>query len=252
MKPAILSLIDQTAHVDEIAVNISRRSRKGEEYVIPEWLQELNDTPHASNYGHVKIYYAVKDVGPATKLIPTIVREKPGTRIVVVDDDIIYNSHTVAHLVSRFEQLNEGEQNAKIAVTNFGVNIGKDGKVPLSNWGRVMSFVKGERDVDLVQGFSGYVVTPEMFPHDTVNIELANPEAFFVDDVWFSGMLANNGIKVRQMRTMWQLPLPNYGKMYALPSLSNTSPEAYVYDHATIEWLIANTDFRPLSFQNSK
>lgn len=249
MKPAILSFIDQSVHVDEIAVNISKVSSKGEKYVIPNWLQKLVDSPYhsfTSNYGRVCVYYAEKDMGPATKLLPTLIRESPTTRIVVVDDDIIYHSHTVKNLVKRFEELNQG--NVCCAVSNFGVCIGKDGKVPLSNWGRVTSFVKSERSVDLLQGFSGYVVSGDLFPKEVFDIEEGPEEAFFVDDVWFSGWLGHKGIEIRQIRTMWQLPLPNYGEMYALPSLSNTSPAAYEYDHATINWFIKNTNFRPKSY----
>ena len=249
MKPAILSLIDQGVHVDEIAVNISKVSSKGEPYVIPDWLQELVDSPYASNYGHVRVYYADKDMGPATKLLPTLMREPPTTRIVVVDDDIVYHSHTVEHLVKRYEELNTQfkKDTDKFAVTNFGVNVNKHGKVPLSNWGRITSFIKAERQTDILQGFSGYVVTGALFPQEVFNMADGPKEAFFVDDVWFSGWLGHNGVKVRQLRTMWQLPLPNYGEMYALPSLSNTSPAAYEYDHATIDWFVANTSWRPLA-----
>ena len=241
MRPALLSLLHQTHQADEIAVNLPYISSKGVHYELPDWLVSLSQSTQ------IAIHRNHEDVGPATKLIPTLKREASQTMIVVVDDDIIYNSHTVANLVKRYLELRELDGHEH-AVTNFGVEVDSELHVPLSNWGRVTSFLKAEHRTDILQGFSGYLVTPRMFPpqvFDTFGRDYSEdePPAFFVDDVWFSGWLGHAGVPIMQLRTLKQLPLPNYGEMYQLPSLSNTSPSAYEYDHATIQWFVKNTDF---------
>jgi hypothetical protein len=47
--------------------------------------------------------------------------------------------------------------------------------------------VRGRRDVDVMQGFAGYLVRPRFFDARAVaDYSAAPPAAFFVDDVWIS------------------------------------------------------------------
>lgn len=61
----------------------------GEEYIIPQWLDEYQET-----YKHLKIF-RTEDMGPPTKVIPTIIREDDETLLIVVDDDLIYHEDMI-------------------------------------------------------------------------------------------------------------------------------------------------------------
>ncbi|MBA3757022.1 MAG: hypothetical protein H0X02_12710, partial [Nitrosomonas sp.] len=93
--PTLASLLDQSVQVDEIAINVPYVSRKGKKYHVPKWLKRLR---------HVKLYRVEIDEGPGTKLLPTLRREKPETRIIVVDDDNIYHRETVRLLLKTHEK----------------------------------------------------------------------------------------------------------------------------------------------------
>ncbi len=57
--------------------------KTGEEYIIPDWLDELVSEKF-------KIYRTL-DYGSITKILPTILRiNDPETIIITVDDDLIY------------------------------------------------------------------------------------------------------------------------------------------------------------------
>lgn len=230
--PTIVSLFEQTLRVDEIALNIPLVSRKGISYDIPKWLQESTV---------VKIHRVEKDLGPATKVLPTLQREDAGTKIIVVDDDVIYHSNTVRALVSAYEsRQNQYEDqfnkvHTRSAYTNYGIRL-RNGRLP-TNTKRVWNFFTRSRKVDLLQGFSGFIVTPDMFPKDVFDQQAGPPEAISVDDIWLSGWLKHNGIDIRSVGgTFLQLPLVNMGKMRSTVSLGGSENQGFITDMKVIEW----------------
>jgi glycosyltransferase involved in cell wall biosynthesis len=92
IKLCIDSLINQSYENYEIHFNIPHICKLSqEEYIIPEWLEEL-----ANNNPKLKIF-RTEDLGPATKLIPTIKRmDDLDTIIVVVDDDLVYHPDMIS------------------------------------------------------------------------------------------------------------------------------------------------------------
>jgi hypothetical protein len=87
----IKSLCEQTYEHYEIHFNIPNRYTLHEkDYEIPEWLLNLQEKQN-----HLRVY-RVEDVGPSTKILPTIERVKDmDTIIIVVDDDMIYRDNLV-------------------------------------------------------------------------------------------------------------------------------------------------------------
>ena len=71
----------------------------GEEYLIPEWLIGFQN-----KYPHLKVF-RVEDMGPPTKVIPTILRESPETLLIVVDDNLVYHPDMVIEHIKYHEQL---------------------------------------------------------------------------------------------------------------------------------------------------
>ena len=87
----IKSLCEQTYDDYEIHFNIPTMYKIHKAvYNIPEWLTDLQN-----HHPQLKIY-RVEDVGPSTKILPTIRRvENPSTIIIVVDDDMVYRKELV-------------------------------------------------------------------------------------------------------------------------------------------------------------
>ena len=92
IKPMIESIINQTLKPDLIILNIPEVfPRTNERYIIPDFVEN-----------NVIINSIEKDLGPATKVIPTISYlrknnyDERNTYIIYLDDDIRYNEHMVS------------------------------------------------------------------------------------------------------------------------------------------------------------
>jgi glycosyltransferase involved in cell wall biosynthesis len=92
IKFCLESLLNQNYDDYEVHMNIPYVfKRTNEEYVIPEWLTELTQ-----QNPKLKIH-RTEDYGTLTKLLPTVLRATdPETVIIVVDDDLIYNTEMIA------------------------------------------------------------------------------------------------------------------------------------------------------------
>jgi hypothetical protein len=223
--PTLASLLDQSVHVNEIGINIPWVSRKGKKYYIPDWLEDLH---------HVKVHRVDVDEGPATKLLPTLRREKPDTRIIVVDDDNIYHRETIKVLLKTHNWYLQ--QKEHVAVTNYGVSLDCDGDLP-DIPERIYAAFYRERQVDLLQGFSGFLVTPAMFPKEALSMKHGPTECISVDDIWFSGWLTVNGIPiVAPGNTYAHLPLLTLGDIRCTPALASGENKNFVTDKRVIQW----------------
>ena len=88
LEPVLNALVKQTRKPDLIVLNIPNRfKRTGERYIIPSFLK-----------GKVTINEIKEDLGPATKIVPTVEYLRRNgykdhdTRIVYLDDDIRYQT----------------------------------------------------------------------------------------------------------------------------------------------------------------
>jgi hypothetical protein len=89
-KSVLKSICNQNYDNYEVHLNLPEIYKvTGEHYIIPEWLDELQ-----KEHPHLKIY-RVEDMGPPTKVIPTILRESDETLLIVVDDDLIYHEDMI-------------------------------------------------------------------------------------------------------------------------------------------------------------
>jgi glycosyltransferase involved in cell wall biosynthesis len=97
IKLCINSLLNQTYDDYEIHFNIpSHFKLTGEEYIIPEWIEALS-----KNNPKLKLFTGIEDLGPSTKLVPTLKRlTNPEDIIIVVDDDLVYHPDLVKEQVN--------------------------------------------------------------------------------------------------------------------------------------------------------
>lgn len=176
------SLMRQKRAPSRIVINLPDFSkRENVPYTVPAFLHGLKS---------VQIIRCA-DLGPATKAIPTLLREPPNRKIIVVDDDRIYPPNLVSDL----------EDAAELDVTSaFGMSgwvvpadlIDRPATIRDNLQMRPPSSVRARRlraptPVDILQGLSGYLVRPCFFNLRLTDYSGAPPESFFVDDVWISG-----------------------------------------------------------------
>lgn len=182
MQLTIKSLLRQSVRPAAIRINIPYESRReGAPYTIPSWLSRLRSVT----------VVRCADYGPATKLIPTLLDSAPDARLLVVDDDRVYHPHFVEQMTT----LADAHPGSAVAASGWdapGDRIDRPTTLLATLLGRPPAPIKctrvrGSRDVDIVQGLSGYVVQPRFFDLDAiVDYTQAPAAAFFVDDVWIS------------------------------------------------------------------
>lgn len=190
LKYTIGSLLKQTLKPDEIAVNIPMKTLKGKEYIIPSWLTEMRNT-------RVKLYRPETDYGPASKLLFTLKRESPDTKIIVVDDDHVYPPILIETLVRYSDRYPDN------AITTFPKNFIRHGLNKPPTMGRAWSWLTSQgfnhrspNKSDLVMGVFGFVVKPRFFNDDIFDYSDKPDELKWVDDVHFSGQLSLNNIDI--------------------------------------------------------
>jgi len=196
IKYTLISLLDQSLGVEEIRINVPYYSCKGVKYEIPKWLKNMKS---------VKVYRTIKDWGPATKLIPTLLdKNNENKKIIVVDDDVVYGYYTVENLNNYFEN-----HRRKVAITMYGDVIGKNYDTENGLTTRIYNYVTGENYTDLLRGHSAYMVTPKMFTKDLYDYEKVPKECFYVDDNYFSAHLKKNKVKILMVGMKYKsIPLP--------------------------------------------
>lgn len=202
-KYAIASLLDQTFRVDEICMYVPYTSSKGVPYAIPTWMSELEKSCRV-----FKVKRCEKDWGPATKLIPALLEYKDCT-IIYVDDDVIYNQNMIETLISYSNRF------PNHAVCNQGWDVerwnGKSSQFAYTLHHASKYFPTTDPYnfvyTDVMQGFSGVLVSSEFFDRkEIVKLDEYPKEMFYVDDVYLSGMLNNQGIN--RISTLTQSGIP--------------------------------------------
>jgi hypothetical protein len=91
--PMLVSLLDQTARVDQIAMNIPEKCNDCS-YNVP------NEYKNICN-----IYTVGKDYGVGTKYVPTLLREDNcGTKIILIDDNKIYGKDFIEKMIQESDK----------------------------------------------------------------------------------------------------------------------------------------------------
>jgi hypothetical protein len=172
--PVINSIKNQTLKPDCIYLNVSHGT------VVPDFLK--GDSAITINF--------CKDIGPATKLLITLEKETdPETIVITFDDDIYYSSGIAQRLVDSTKNY----PNSAIGFNGWNV-------APVLDHGFVDSEFIGPLDhnlpkkVDILEGYKSVLYVRKFFDQAIFDYNQAPKEAFYVDDVWFSGHLAKRGI----------------------------------------------------------
>lgn len=174
LQRAIDHLLNQTYPVDQIYLHLpnwSKRERR------PYPLPQLRPDPRLR-------VVRCQDYGPITKLYPVLQEEQdPHTLIITVDDDIQYVPERIETLVRWAERFPDS------AIGGTGFIVG-----PWWWFYGTVHRPETPTPVSVLEGFSGCAYRRGFFSEDLIDYTGAPDGAFYNDDVWISGHLAQKGI----------------------------------------------------------
>lgn len=195
--PTLHNLLDQSANVQEIRLNIPESYRR-----FPKEDVRLPTFPNDVNVVRVK-----SDYGPATKILPTLeAYADQDVDILFCDDD----QHYDRDWAQRFVNARRTQPQACIVENGYDLpgadcsELQPRAKRRAKDWRyRLARAATGLRKkpspyvqsgyVDVFQGYRGVMLKSNSLPHTAWDI----PDVLWtVDDVWLSGQLATAGVPV--------------------------------------------------------
>ncbi len=136
----------------------------------------------------VAVIRCERDWGPATRLIPALhASEDPDATLITVDDDTIYPPDLVATLLAWQERLPA----AALAYRGWPAPATLRWADSPTLYGTNLS---EPAPVDVLTSTWGTLVRPSFFDAAVRDYAAYPADAFFVDDLWFSGHLARRGV----------------------------------------------------------
>lgn len=204
IEPTLIDLLEQTADISEIRLNIPFEFRRfpGAEIDIPKFPRGIT------------VRRVAEDFGPATKLLPTIQDYRDDdVEVIVCDDDQSYAPDWAQRFVDgrsrqpdaclvqkgydlerrgpglRYFPVNRPAPRARVRHKGLTYRLRR-----LASLFRYKDtpFVR-EGFLDILEGHRGFMVRPAFFPEDVFDI----PEILWtVDDPWLSGHLTRNNVPI--------------------------------------------------------
>ena len=237
------SIRAQSVPPDKIEINIPIKYRRS----------ELGQIDKDLKIEGCDIFFVSTDLGPATKILPTLERYKgKDVKIVYCDDDRKYDENWLMRLADT-SKLNptcciaENAMNAKrrLSVIYWRERPAIYRILRLITLGIFKpSRTKTMESLDIVEGYGGCLVKPSFFNDAVFNV----PEEFMlIDDIWLSGQLALNGTSIvltNRKRSDESTPASDeyMGKndIYALKDLKSEGKRRRLLDMKGIEWFKNN------------
>jgi len=193
LEPVIQSLKEQSLKASSIELNVPREYSKRSLGVI-----DVSKIPKG-----VDVYWMDEDLGPASKVLPTVKRyQSEEVVIAYCDDDKIYDKDWLKRLVDK------SGDNPNACIVDSGWNLVS--RLHKIYWhkrpylykliralslGRFKAGRVGDGSIQIAEGCSGVLVKPHFFDDRVFDI----PDILWsVDDVWLSGWLAINGHPIIQ------------------------------------------------------
>lgn len=196
------SLLAQNAKIDAIELWIPKKYQRFN-------FDHVKDIPHVPE--GVTIRFADKDMGPATKILPAVqAYAGHNLNLIFCDDDKVYDPDWAVRL------LNASIVHADCCIVEEGGDLKHNST---HNWSgdeqpraqrikksfayrlkRGLSFGlwKPRKNVtsgyvDILEGWGGVLVQPKLFTEGSYDI---HPDLWMIDDIWLSGQLKINNVKI--------------------------------------------------------
>lgn len=231
IKPTLRSLIHQSVSPDMIILNVPKLYRNSDPYIIPDFLL---------NMPKLKINRIEYDLGPATKLLPTLKKAEidKDDLIIVVDDDQVYPYQ----LLENYLKASKMDSESSFTLCGWQVPATgkhKDRRTKRGAGVRVFDpypTIEENEPIEILQGASSYLVKSRFLDLEVFNYQNAPREAFFVDDIWFSGHLSR--LKVKKFVLKTAMPYMRLTSLFndARHSLVNTQNSADQNNDSIYRW----------------
>jgi glycosyltransferase involved in cell wall biosynthesis len=196
------SLLSQDAKIDAIELWVPRTYKRFSFDVA----KDLPKVPEGVN-----IRLAQQDMGPATKILPAVsTYTGHDVNLLFCDDDKIYDpkwatrllSASIAHpgccIVEEGGDLKHnsehnwcGSDQPRAERIKKGFNYRLKRAISFGTWKPRKSVSSGYTDI--LEGWGGVLVRPEFFTQRAFDI---HPDLWMIDDIWLSGQLAINNVKI--------------------------------------------------------
>lgn len=194
-------LTKQTVKPDFVYLNLPLTFKRTNELYNENEINDLRNT-----FGNkLKILRPHDDLGPATKIIPSILEEKQKGRhsiIVSIDDDIQYPDELFERLLKSY----------------------KDKSEVISNGSSVL-----EDELRILEGYSGVLYDTDSFEDDFVNFiqkAIKHPKCYTADDYFLTRYLKSKGVQVKPMEKNMLHVLPlEYGLQEDALHVIDESPD---------------------------
>ncbi|WP_109829622.1 hypothetical protein [Reichenbachiella versicolor] len=186
LTPTLNSLTDQTVLPEKIILNLPKYFKRDKtNYEIPDCI---------NTHPLVHINWIESDLGPATKLLPTLdlFEDQIDKLIIVLDDDQIYPKELVENYLEWSKKLPD----AAMTISGWVAPDSFDHADKVQLYGGIVRFYRKDNSikkpirVDCLQGAASFAVKPKLFDKRVFDFNNAPREAFYVDDIWLSGNLS--------------------------------------------------------------
>lgn len=179
---ALYSILTQNQLPNRIVLNLNQEKWNNDN--LPNLLKHLQRVGVEINF--------CEDVGPHTKLLPTL-RKYPNDIIITVDDDVYYDDTLVCELYDSYMQSDKHS-----VICRRGIYICKhNGQyIPFSQCPSLGKFTKEEVAAIMPFGYGGVLYPPSIFSNEIFNQGVFRKLCKFADDVWFGVMELREKINV--------------------------------------------------------
>jgi len=186
---SLTSIAGRAALLARAMDSLARQTRPADALYL--WLprEQFAEIPPEYRFPGVEVR-RVADLGPATKLLPTLeVETHPETLLITVDDDVEYPPELIERLVGAARILPD----CAIGFTGWCVEFGPEGE-RVRHFNEAVAEAAILQPVQVLEGYRGVLYRRDFFGAD-LPAHLAALAAFRMhDDMLFSGYLASRGI----------------------------------------------------------
>jgi len=184
-------LRDQSEYPDLLILNIAR----DDENTLPEGIKKLK-FPFSFEIN------LCEDLGPAKKLIPTLLKYFNST-IVTIDDDQIYPEYFLEELISESKKYPHDIIAGRAARPKFLAGE----PLPISNWDSSFTNWDSTKSEQLICpiGYGGILYPPNSLHSDVTNSLDYQRLSFSTDDLWFWIQSVRKGTRIRKSEKFFSL-----------------------------------------------
>lgn len=186
---AIYSIFQQTVLPNRIVLNINREKWTVDS--LPELIKKLQIAGLEVNL--------CEDVGPHTKLLPTL-EKYPDDIIITVDDDKYYGVDLVESLLNEYKK---HAQKGVICREGRVVNVQNGEILPYSEWEKIDDSIPSDSILS-PYGVGAVLYSPHIFSKEIFNKEVYRKLCSHADDIWFTIMELRERIPVYKVSQAYQ------------------------------------------------